>query len=126
MFRSLTLIGMGSFIGGICRFLLQQSAQKHYPATIPLGTLAVNLIGCFLIGIIYQLAARGNVLSVEMRLFLATGLCGGFTTFSAFASENVTMVLGGNFYNAIFYTFLSVVTGFGAVHAGILLIKLIF
>lgn len=125
MHRSLLFIGIGSFFGGICRYLLQQFIQNNYPSSIPFGTLIVNITGCFAIGLVYELAAKGNLLSSEMRLFLATGICGGYTTFSSFAYENVSMVLDGEFYYSMLYLALSVVVGFGAVHAGILFIKLI-
>ena len=125
MHRSLLFIGIGSFIGGICRYLLQQFVQNNYPSSIPLGTLIVNITGCFAIGLVYELADKGNLLSSEMRLFLATGVCGGYTTFSSFAYENVSMVLDGEFYYPLLYVLLSVVVGFGAVHAGILFINLI-
>ncbi|MGN6214320.1 fluoride efflux transporter CrcB [Parafilimonas sp.] len=126
MFRNLLFIGIGGFIGGICRYLLQQYVQNNYPSSIPLGTLIVNIIGCFVIGLVYALSDKGNLLSPEMRLFLATGICGGFTTFSSFAYENVSMALDGEFLYALLYVSLSVIIGFGAVHAGILFIKLIF
>ena len=76
-------IGTGSFIGGILRYLLSQFIQTKFVSTFPFGTLGVNIIGCFLIGLVFGLADRGN-LTQEWRLFLATGLIGGFTTFSAF------------------------------------------
>ncbi|MEP6465970.1 MAG: fluoride efflux transporter CrcB [Parafilimonas sp.] len=126
MFRNFLFIGLGSFIGGVCRYLLQQFVQNNYPSSIPYGTLIVNIIGCFVIGLVYELSGRGNLVSPEMRLFIATGICGGFTTFSSFAYENVTMVLEGEFLYTLLYILLSVVIGFGAVHAGILFIKLIF
>ena len=125
MFRNLLLVGTGGFLGGICRYLLQQFVQNHYPSSIPLGTLIVNIIGCFVIGLVYELSGKGNLLTPEVRLFLATGICGGFTTFSSFAYENVTMVLDGEFFYALLYVLLSVIIGFGAVHTGILFIKLI-
>lgn len=113
-------------MGGISRYLLQQFVQDRFPTSIPLGTLAVNIVGCFMIGIVYALANRGNILTPQMRLLLATGFCGGFTTFSSFAYENVSMVLDREFYFPTVYIVLSVLFGFGAVHAGILLTKLIF
>ncbi|MGI8952824.1 MAG: fluoride efflux transporter CrcB [Chitinophagaceae bacterium] len=125
MVRSLLLIGIGSFIGGICRYLSQQFIQNNFPSSIPLGTLCVNIVGCFFIGIIYALSERGNILSPELRIFLATGFCGGFTTYSSFAYENVSMVLDGEFYYMALYVLISIVIGFGSVHAGILFIKLI-
>jgi fluoride exporter len=125
MVRSLILIGIGSCIGGIFRYLTQQYVQKYYPSSIPLGTLSVNVIGCFLIGIIYALADRGNILSPAMRLFLATGLCGGYTTFSSFAYENISLMREGDFFYTGLYIMLSMVIGFAAVYLGILFIKLI-
>ena len=125
MARSLILIGIGSCIGGISRYLTQQYVQKYYPSSIPLGTLSVNIIGCFLIGIIYALADRGNILSPAMRLFLATGFCGGYTTFSSFAYENISLMREGDFFYTGLYIMLSMVIGFAAVYLGILFIKLI-
>jgi len=125
MIRSLILIGIGSFTGGICRFLCQIFVQKHYPTSIPLGTLGVNIIGCFLIGIIYGLGNRGNILSPELRLLTATGFCGGYTTFSSFAYENINMLQDGEFFYTALYILLSVVIGFAAVYAGVLFTKII-
>jgi CrcB protein len=125
MLRSLLYVGIGSCIGGISRYLLQQFIQNRYPSSIPLGTLSVNIIGCFIIGIIYGVASKGDLLSPEARLLLATGFCGGFTTFSSFAYENVNMVLEGEFFYPFLYILISVVIGFGAVHAGILSVKII-
>jgi len=125
MVRSLILIGIGSCIGGISRYLTQQYVQKYYPSSIPLGTLSVNIIGCFLIGIIYALADRGNILSPAMRLFLATGFWGGYTTFSSFAYENISLMREGDFFYTGLYIMLSMVIGFAAVYLGILFIKLI-
>src|SRR5437773_2869667 len=105
MYRSLLLIGAGSFAGGIFRYLLQQFVQKNYPSSIPLGTLSVNIVGCFIIGVIYGIASKGNLLSSEMRLLLATGFCGGFTSFSSFAFENVRLVIDGEFFYSVLFVF---------------------
>lgn len=126
MIRNLLLIALGGSIGSISRYLSQQFVQNYYPSSIPLGTLFVNISGCFLIGMIYALSAKGNIISPELRLFLATGFCGGFTTFSTFAYENVTMILDGEFFYTAIYLLTSVIIGFGAAHAGILFTKLIF
>ena len=83
MTRSLILVGVGSCVGGIARYLSQLFIQKHYPSSFPFGTLSVNITGCFIIGIIYALADKGNLMSPATRLLLATGFCGGFTTFSS-------------------------------------------
>lgn len=123
MTRSLLLVGLGSCIGGIARYLSQLLVQKHYPSSFPFGTLSVNITGCFLVGIIYALADRGNIMSPGTRLLLATGFCGGFTTFSSFAFENISLLRDGEFFYTSMYILLSVVFGLLAVYLGILLIK---
>jgi CrcB protein len=125
MTRSLILIGIGSFAGGVCRYLTQLFVQRHYPSSIPFGTLTANVLGCFIIGLVYALSGKGNILSPEMRLFLATGICGGYTTFSSFAYENVNLLQDGEFFYFSLYLILSLVIGLGAVYLGILIIKLI-
>jgi fluoride exporter len=125
MARTLIIIGIGGSIGSISRYLTQQFVQKNYPSSIPIGTLSVNIIGCFIIGLIYALAEKGNILSPGMRLLLATGFCGGYTTFSAFAYENIKFLREGDFFYCGMYISLSVVFGFAAVYLGILFIKLI-
>lgn len=117
-------IGTGSFIGGISRYLLSQFIQSKFLSTFPLGTLGVNIIGCFLIGLVFGLADRGN-LTQEWRLFLATGMMGGFTTFSAFSNETVSMLRDGQLWYASVYIVSSVLLGLIATFIGILIVKLL-
>ena len=84
----------------------------------------MNLIGCLLIGIVFGIAEKGN-LSPEMRLFFATGLLGGFTTFSAFSSETVALINSAQFNYAITYVLASVLIGFIATFLGVILTRLI-
>ncbi len=123
MTRSLILVGAGSFAGGVARYLTQLLVQKYYPSSFPFGTLFINITGCFIIGVIYALADKGNLLSPGMRLLLATGFCGGFTTFSSFAFENISLLRDGEFFYTSLYILLSVIIGLLAVYLGILLIK---
>jgi CrcB protein len=125
MIRNLLIIGSGSFTGGVLRYLTQQFVQQRYPSSIPFGTFTVNILGCFLIGLIYALAERGNLLSPELRLLLATGFCGGYTTFSSFAFENISLLRGGEFFYMGLYLLMSIIIGFSAVYLGIFLVKLI-
>jgi fluoride exporter len=125
MIRGIILIGIGSCIGGIARYLTQLFVQRHFPSSIPFGTLSVNIFGCFLIGIIYALTGKGNLVSPEMRLFLATGFCGGYTTFSSYAYENISLFQDGEFYYAGLYIIMSNAIGFAAVYLGILFVKII-
>ena len=123
MNRIVLLVGIGSFIGGVCRYYSQQIITRFLPSPLPYGTLAVNITGCFLIGIIYGLSERGNMLSPEWRLFLATGFCGGFTTFSTFSYESMNLVHDREFLYLALYVGLSVMLGFAATYLGSLIIK---
>jgi len=116
-------IGAGSFLGGIFRYLIAQFIQTKFLSTFPFGTMVVNVAGCFLIGLVYGLSDRGN-LSQEWRLFLATGLLGGFTTFSAFSNETVAMLRDGQLWYAMIYVGSSIILGLAGAFAGITSIKL--
>jgi fluoride exporter len=116
-------IGAGSFIGGVSRYVLSRLIQTNIYTTFPFGTLGVNILGCLLIGIVFGLSERGNM-SQEWRLFLATGILGGFTTFSAFSNETVGMLRDGQFGYAGAYVGASVILGIAATIIGITVIKL--
>jgi CrcB protein len=120
--KILLAVGAGSFIGGVSRYLLSQFIQSKILYAFPFGTLAVNIAGCFLIGLIFGLSERGNV-SAEWRLFLATGILGGFTTFSAFSYETASLFRDGQFLFALAYVAMSVVVGVAATFAGLTLVK---
>ena len=124
MSRIIILIGLGGFIGSIARYLTTVYFTKHFPSSFPFGTLSVNIIGCFLIGIIYGLSERYSWLTPEWRFFLATGVCGGFTTFSAFALENFQLVKSGQYLTFIIYSGSSYVLGILAVFLGLILTKI--
>jgi fluoride exporter len=123
MNRIVLLIGVGSFIGGICRFYSQLVISRYFSSPLPYGTLTVNVAGCLLVGFIYGFADRGNLLTPEWRLFLTTGFCGGFTTFSTFSLEGVLLMQDGEFLYLAMYTALSVILGFGSTYLGMLVIK---
>ncbi|MHB1920857.1 MAG: fluoride efflux transporter CrcB [Chitinophagaceae bacterium] len=125
MTRNIILVAIGSGIGGIFRYLTQQFVQNHYPSSFPFGTLLVNILGCFAIGMVYALGDKGNLLTPETRLFLATGICGGFTTYSSFAYENIRLLQDGEFFYTGLYVGISVIIGFTALYLGILLIKIL-
>lgn len=123
MNRVVWLVGIGSFLGGISRYYSQQIITRFFPSAFPYGTLVVNMAGCFLIGLIYGLSGRGNLVSPEWRLFLATGFCGGFTTFSTFSYESVNLIQDREFVFLSLYVALSVAVGFAATYLGALTIK---
>jgi CrcB protein len=122
--KILLVIGAGSFIGGIMRYLVSLVIQNRVISTFPFGTLVVNITGCFLIGVVFGMAEKGN-LNVEWRLFLATGVLGGFTTFSAFSNETVAMFKDGQLWYAFTYIIASILAGLLATFTGIMLIKLL-
>jgi CrcB protein len=115
-------IGAGSFIGGVFRYLLSLFIQSKTTTNFPLGTLTVNIIGCFFIGIVFGLFDKGN-LSNEWKLFLATGVIGGFTTFSAFSIETFALFREGYAGYALIYILASVLLGLLATYVAYLLIK---
>ena len=125
MSRIFLLVGTGGFIGSVSRYYFQLIVTKFFPSALPYGTLAVNISGCLLIGIIYGLFERGNILSPEWRLFLATGFCGGFTTFSSFSYESIKLIQDGEFFYLSLYIALSVIIGFAATYLGMTIIKLL-
>jgi CrcB protein len=122
--KILLLIGTGSFIGGVSRYLTSQWVQNKFLSAFPYGTLGVNIIGCFIIGLIFGASERFNI-PAEWRLFLATGICGGFTTFSAFSNETFSLLRGGQYGYASLYIVLSVLLGLLATFIGFSIIKMI-
>ncbi len=120
--RILLLVGTGGFLGSVLRYLLSQSIQGKLVPHFPLGTLSVNLIGCFAIGAIFALTEKGTV-GPEWRLFLVTGICGGFTTFSAFSIETVALLRGGQMGYAFMYVTASVVLGLAATFLAFMVFK---
>ena len=108
--RLILLVGAGSFIGGVCRYLLSVFVQQRSGSDFPYGTLLVNLAGCFIIGCIYGVAEKTQ-LSTETRLLFVTGILGGFTTFSAFSAESFVLIREGHYLTSLSYILISVVAG---------------
>lgn len=116
--KQLLLVGFGGFIGSIARFLVSKLNIYTGFFSIPVGTLTVNVVGSLIIGIIAGFAAKSELISSDMRLFLMVGICGGFTTFSSFTNENMILMQNGQFLSAFLYTNLSLLFGFFAVYLG--------
>ncbi|MEI6062294.1 MAG: fluoride efflux transporter CrcB [Bacteroidota bacterium] len=125
MFKLVLIAGTGGFLGTVSRFLTSRWVAFYFPSSFPFGTFAVNVIGCFLIGLIYGISEKGNFINSEWRLFLTVGFCGGFTTFSAFAAENMAMLRDSEIFNFFLYTGSSIFIGLLATFAGLMLTKIL-
>ena len=113
------LIGVGGFAGSVLRYWLSGLAQDAARDSLfPWGTLAVNLLGCLAIGAVVQLAEARGAFSAETRLFLATGLLGGFTTFSAFGNETLNLLRGAERGLAAANVLANVILGLACVQLG--------
>ena len=116
---NLAYIGIGGFIGSIGRYLASGLVHQIFPNIyFPIGTAVVNIIGCFLIGVLTSLAELRSLLSPEMRMFLFIGLLGGFTTFSTFGHETVALMRDGEFLNAVGNVLIQVIIGLSGVWLG--------
>ncbi len=123
MYLNILIVGLGGMVGTIARFLTVLMVARAVPSTFPLGTFVVNVAGCFVMGIVFGLAHRFEWLTPEWRFFLATGFCGGFTTFSAFAYENLMLIENRDYITFAMNTILSVVICLAAVFLGLLLTR---
>ncbi len=117
------LVGTGGMVGSVLRFVVSNWFVQHVPPSWPWGTFIVNLVGCFLIGIILG-ATLKHPQSDMYRLLLASGFCGGFTTFSAFSNEGYQMLRHHLYLLFAAYTVSSVLFGLLAVAAGYFIIRL--
>lgn len=118
MLRSVLIVGLGGFIGSVLRFLVTRWFQVQTASQFPWGTFAVNIIGSLVIGLVFGLSEKGNLLTPEWRLFLTVGLCGGFTTFSSLTNDAFILLHGREFLWVTIYVSLSFFLGLLAVFAG--------
>jgi len=124
MFKNLLLIGTGGFAGSALRFLISRYIELQVFTSFPLGTFVVNVVGCFIIGAIYGLATE-NLASPEIRFLLATGFCGGFTTFSSFSYESLSLVQDGQIWYVFLYLAGSLFAGIMAAWLGLLITEVV-
>lgn len=118
MFKQILLVGFGGFIGSVARYFVSRLNVNYDIYSIPVGTLSVNVIGSLIIGFLTGIAAKSELLTLEWRLFLMVGICGGFTTFSSFTNENLILIHNGQYLTVLLYTALSILLGFTAVFLG--------
>ncbi len=121
--KEIILVFLGGGIGSALRYLISKSFTGWINNPFPYSTFLVNIIGCFLIGIFLTLPERFDWFTLEYRLFLATGICGGFTTFSTFSYENFALIKEGDYMYFVSYTILSFAIGLAATFLGMFLVK---
>lgn len=124
--QSILLVGIGGFLGSIARYklgglVLHMTVQGRFPY----GTFTVNVLGCLVVGLLAGVAERYEVFGPDARLFLFTGLLGGFTTFSAFGLETIYLIRRGDLGTAALYAGGSVVLGITAVWLGLKLVSML-
>jgi fluoride exporter len=111
-------VAAGSALGGASRYVIGTALQQRFGLAFPVGTLIVNITGSLLLGFVLRLALGGNQISPETRIFLTTGFCGGYTTFSTFTYDTAVMFESGQYRRAALYVTLSVVLSLAATFGG--------
>ena len=115
--KNFLLVFIGGGFGSSLRYIISISLSQH-SKIFPFSTFLVNIIGCFLIGLILGYSQKEYSISQNQMLLLTTGFCGGFTTFSAFAKENLKLIEDGEIFNFSIYLFGSIIIGILAVYVG--------
>ena len=123
MLKSMTIVGIGSFLGGSLRYVTSTMMKNVCGQDFPWGTLTVNLLGCLVFGLIFALFSKYATTSSPWYLLFTTGICGGFTTFSTFANESMQMLQSGNIGGFIGYVSTSVIGGIALIGLGYWIIK---
>lgn len=123
MIRTILFVAIGGMIGCVCRFLGVYLIVQLLPFTFPFGTLIVNILGSFVMGAAVGLTERYLWIHHDWRMFLTAGFCGGFTTFSAFAFENVELLIDKNYGTFAGYSILSFVLCLAGAFVGLILTR---
>lgn len=118
MIKNILFVALGGASGSVLRYLIAVITAKYYTGHFPIATFMINVTGCFLIGLFMGAIGVGHQ-SQSIKLLLITGFCGGYTTFSAFAYENLLLLNNNNSIIALGYIFASIVFGIAAVWLGV-------
>ncbi|GAA4079974.1 fluoride efflux transporter CrcB [Flavobacterium cheonanense] len=123
MLKTILYIAIGGAIGSVLRYLTSVFVNKYWANHFPLATFITNVLGCFLIGLLIGILEKNNLANSNLKWFLITGICGGYTTFSTFGFENYTLFQNNNSLLAFGYITLSVLLGIFAVWLGLFVSK---
>lgn len=121
--KTLLLIFAGGGLGSVARFLLGKWVTGLHQLNFPLGTLVVNVVACFVLGVIVGMADHKQMLSADTRIFWAVGFCGGFSTFSTFSYETLLLIQQPNVVSGLLYVVTSVALCVGATVVGVMLAR---
>ena len=122
--RTILLIAIGGGLGSVFRYLTTLFINRYSQLFFPYATFTANILGCFLIGLILGLLEKNNITNPDLKFFLVTGFCGGYTTFSTFSNENVSLLQANQIGIAFLYIALSVIVGLAATWGGLMVAKL--
>lgn len=123
MIKTIIYIAVGGAIGSVIRYLMAIVVNKYWSSSFPLATFIINILGCFLIGFIIGLLEKYNLTDSNLKSILIVGFCGGFTTFSTFSQENLSLLQNQNTFLAFLYIGSSIFLGISAVWLGLMSAK---
>ncbi|WP_300568264.1 fluoride efflux transporter CrcB [Flavobacterium sp.] len=121
--KTILYIALGGGLGSVLRYLTSVVMNKYVQSSFPLATFVTNILGCLLIGLFFGYLEKHNAISQDLKFFLITGFCGGYTTFSTFSHENLQLMQGNQMVMAFLYISLSVFLGLLATWSGLTLAK---